>query len=90
MGNQTFIQYSIEEQFITACLIIVKLDIHSFNNKYHWLHYYLISVNGKTNKATYMTALVAYGWAGAVTQVKSPLSVFSDCVKDRPTDQPTE
>ena len=29
------------------------------------------------NKAVYTTASVAYGWAGAVTEVKAPFGVFS-------------
>ena len=42
------------------------------------------------NKAVYTTASVAYGWAGAVTQVKLPFIVFSHSVTDGPTDRPTE
>ena len=36
------------------------------------------------NKAVYTTALVAYGWAGAVMQVNSPFAVFSHCGTDGP------
>ena len=39
------------------------------------------------NKAVYTTAPVAYGWAGTVTQVKSPYGVFLHSVTERPTDQ---
>ena len=46
------------------------------------------------NKAVYTTASVAYGWAGAVTQVLLPFGVFSkgrtNRRMDRQTDQPTE
>ena len=42
------------------------------------------------NKAVYTTASVAYGWAGAVMEVKSPLGVFSHSVTDRPTDRRTD
>ena len=34
------------------------------------------------NKAVYTTALVAYGWAGAVMQVILLLCVFPHCVTD--------
>ena len=37
------------------------------------------------NKVIYMIASVAYGWSGAVTQVKSP-----DGLLDEPTDRPTD
>ena len=54
--------------------------------------------DGRLNKAVYTTASVAYGWAGAVMQVKSPFRMFSqfetdgrtDGLTDRPTDGPTE
>ena len=42
------------------------------------------------NKAVYTTASVAYGWAGAVTQVKPPFIVFSHSVTNGRTDRPTE
>ena len=42
------------------------------------------------NKAVYTTASVAYGWAGAVTEVRSPFGVFSHCVTDGPTDRRTD
>ena len=42
------------------------------------------------NKALYTTALVAYGWAGAVTRVKSSFGVFSHRVTSGPTDQRTD
>ena len=54
------------------------------------------------NKAVYTTASVTYGWAGAVTEVESPFSVFLHCMTDhlmdqrmdqwtnKRTDQPTE
>ena len=42
------------------------------------------------NEAVYTTASVAYGWAGAVTEVRSPFGVFSYCVTDGQTDQPTD
>ena len=37
-------------------------------------------VLGYLSKAVYTIASVAYGWAGAVTEVKSPFGVFSHCV----------
>ena len=37
----------------------------------------------RRNKAVYTTASVAYGWAGAVTEVRSPFGVFSHCVTDK-------
>ena len=40
------------------------------------------------NKAVYTTASVAYGWVGAVMEVKSLLGVFLT-FRDRPTDRPT-
>ena len=42
------------------------------------------------NKAVYTTASVVYGLAGAVTQVKVPLGVYSYCVTDGQTNQPTD
>ena len=39
------------------------------------------------NKAVHATASVVYGWAGAVTQVKPPFSVFPHCVTNGPTDR---
>ena len=33
---------------------------------------------------------VAFRWAEAVMQVKSPFSVFWHCMDDQPTDQPTD
>ena len=46
--------------------------------------------DGWTNKAVYTTASVAYGWAGAVTEVKLPFGVFFHCMNDRRTNGPTE
>ena len=48
----------------------------------------------KNIKRPYTTVSVAYGWAGAVIQVKSPFRVFFICVTNgrtgRRTDHPTE
>ena len=37
-----------------------------------------------------MTASVAYWWAGAVTHVKSPISLFSHCMTDGRMDGRTD
>ena len=42
------------------------------------------------NKAVYTTASVAFGWAGAVMEVRSLFGLISHCVTDGPTDRPTD
>ena len=44
----------------------------------------------RLNKAVYTTASVAYGWAGAVMEVRSLFGLISHCVTDGPTDRPTD
>ena len=45
---------------------------------------YAYEIHSLSNKAVYTTAPVAYGWAGAVMQVKSPFGVTNGQT-DRPT-----
>ena len=42
------------------------------------------------NNAVNTTASVAYGWAVAKTQIKSPFGVLLHCVIDGPTDGQTD
>ena len=42
------------------------------------------------NKTVYTTASVAYGWAGAVMEVRSLFGLISHCVTDGPTDGRTD
>ena len=48
---------------------------------------YAYEIHSLSNKAVYTTAPVAYGWAGAVMQVKSPFGVFLHCMTDGEMDQ---
>ena len=57
-----------------------KNQLHQSIVKYGMNEYY---------KAVNMTASVAYGWVGTVTQVKLPFGVFLHCVTDRPTNRQT-
>ena len=45
---------------------------------------------GNTNKAVYTTASVAYGWAGALMEVRSLFGLISVVKKKHVTDGPTD
>ena len=42
-----------------------------------------------SNKAVYMTALVAYRWVGEIMQLKSPFGVYLHSLTNGATNRPT-